>query len=224
MAIRESKVKAMFKHIVLIIWLLVSVTSCGKEHKFVPLPTTSNIVILGDSLTYGTGAGKGEDYASILASDTGWNVINAGVPGNTTSDGLARLTDFLDAHKTGEQKIDFLIIELGGNDFLKRVPEEETVRNLKAILMQAKASSIQTALLAIPEYSPIGAAFGNLSDHPLYEKLAKETDTPLIEDLFSDVLAKNSLKADYIHPNAEGYRLVESNLREALIDLGFFAK
>lgn len=211
----------MFKHIVLIIWLLISVTSCGKEHKFVPLPTTSNIVILGDSLTYGTGAAKGEDYASILASNTGWNVINAGVPGNTSSDGLTRLTDLLDAHEAGEQKIDFLIIELGGNDFLKRVPEDETVRNLKAILMQAKASSIQTALLAIPEYSPIGAAFGNLSDHPLYEKLAKETGTPLIEDLFSEVLAKNSLKADYIHPNAEGYRLVESNLREALIDLGF---
>lgn len=211
----------MFKHIVLIIWLLISVTSCGKEHKFVPLPTTSNIVILGDSLTYGTGAAKGEDYASILASNTGWNVVNAGVPGNTSSDGLTRLTDLLDAHEAGEQKIDFLIIELGGNDFLKRVPEDETVRNLKAILMQAKASSIQTALLAIPEYSPIGAAFGNLSDHPLYEKLAKETGTPLIEDLFSEVLAKNSLKADYIHPNAEGYRLVESNLREALIDLGF---
>lgn len=211
----------MFKHIVLIIWLLVSVTSCGKEYRYVPLPTTSNIVILGDSLTYGTGADKGEDYASILASDTGWNVVNAGVPGNTTSDGLARLTDLLEARKAGELKIDFLIIELGGNDFLKRVPEEETVKNLKAILMQAKANSIQTALLAIPEFSPVGAAFGNLSDHPLYEKLAKETGTPLIEDLFSDVLAKNSLKADYIHPNAEGYRIVESNLREALTELGF---
>lgn len=211
----------MFKHIVLIVWLLFTVTSCGKEHKYVPLPTTANVVILGDSLTYGTGADNGEGYASILERNTGWNVINAGVPGNTSSDGLARLTELLNAHESGEQKIDFLIIELGGNDFLKRVPENETVNNLKTILMQAKANSIQTVLLAIPQFSPVGAAFGNLSDHPLYEKLAKETGTPLIEDIFSDVLAKNSLKADYIHPNAEGYRIVESNLREALIDLGF---
>lgn len=211
----------MFKHVVLIIWISISVVACGRDYRYNPLPTTSNIVILGDSLTYGTGAAKGEDYASILARNTGWNVVNEGVPGNTSSDGLARLPDLLEAHEVGEQKIDFLIIELGGNDFLKRVPEDETVKNLKAILIQAKANSIQTALLAIPEFSPVGAAFGNLSDHPLYEKLAKETGTPLIEDLFSNVLAKNRLKADPIHPNAEGYRMVENDLREALIDLGF---
>jgi acyl-CoA hydrolase len=56
------------------------------------------------------------------------------------------------------------------------------------------------------------------------KNLAEETDTPLIEDLFSDVLAKNSLKADPIHPNAAGYRLVATELQNALIDLGFLKK
>jgi len=181
-------------------------------------------VILGDSLTYGTGAGSGEDYASILASNTGWNIINAGVPGNTSFDGLSRLPQILAAHENGEQKIDLLIVELGGNDFLRHVPEHETVNNLKSILSQAKAKRIKTMLIAIPKFSPVGAAFGALSDHPLYEQLAEETDTPLIEDLFSDVLAKNSLKADPIHPNAEGYRLVASELQNALMDLGFLKK
>lgn len=201
--------------------MVFAIAACDRDYKHAPLPTTSNIVILGDSLTYGTGAGSGEDYASILAGNTGWNVINAGVPGNTTYDGLKRLSQYLQADEAGEQKIDLLIVELGGNDFLKHVPESETVSNLKSILSQAKARHIQTALIAIPKFSPVGAAFGALSDHPLYEKLAEETDTPLIENLFSDVLAKNSLKADPIHPNAEGYRMVASELQEALMDLGF---
>lgn len=214
----------MLKRWCLVFCIVFAVTACDRDYKHTPLPTTSNVVILGDSLTYGTGASSGEDYASILASNTGWNVINAGVPGNTSYDGLARLPQILEAHESGGQKIDLLIVELGGNDFLKHVPESETVNNLKSILSQAKAKRINTALIAIPKFSPVGAAFGALSDHPLYEELAEETDTPLIQDLFSDVLAKNSLKADPIHPNAEGYRLVASQLQSALMDLGFLKK
>lgn len=208
----------------LVLFIAFAVTACDRDYQHTPLPSTSNVVILGDSLTYGTGAGSGEDYASILASNTGWNVINAGVPGNTSYDGLARLPQILQAHESGDQKIDLLIVELGGNDFIRHVPEPETVNNLKTILHQAKAKSINTALIAIPKFSPVGAAFGALSDHPLYEELAEETDTPLIQDLFSDVLSKNNLKADYIHPNAAGYRVVASKLQDALIDLGFLQK
>lgn len=214
----------MLKRWYLLFCIVCVVTACDRDYQHTPLPSTSNVVILGDSLTYGTGAGSGEDYTSILASNTGWNVINAGVPGNTSHDGLARLPQILEAHESGEQKIDLLIVELGGNDFLKHVPEPETVNNLKSILSQAKAKSINTALIAIPKFSPVGAAFGALSDHPLYEELAEETNTPLIQDLFSDVLAKNNLKADPIHPNAEGYRLVATELQNALVDLGFLQK
>jgi acyl-CoA hydrolase len=214
----------MFKRFALALFILFVITACDRDYRHSPLPSTSNVVILGDSLTFGTGAATGEDYASILASTTGWHVINAGVPGNTTQDGLARLNDLLDAHESGQQKIDLLLVELGGNDFLKHVPQSQTINNLKSILSQAKARNIHIALIAIPEFSPVGAAFGTLSDHPLYEKLAVETDTPLIEDLFSDVLAKNSLKADYIHPNAAGYRVVAEKLHKALIDLGYLRK
>lgn len=206
----------LLKRLFVIIWLTVFIAACGGEKSHSILPANATVVILGDSLTYGTGADTGQDYASLLANNTGWNVINAGVPGNTSSNGLERLPDLL-----SEQKVDLLIVELGGNDFLRHLPEAETAKNLKAILAQSKAKNIPTLLLSIPAFSPIGAAFGNLSDHPLYEKLAKETHTPLIDDIFSDVLAKNSLKADPIHPNAEGYRMVEKGLRTALIKQGF---
>ncbi len=199
----------------------LSLLACDSRPKYQALPKQANVVILGDSLTYGTGAAEGEDYATLLAANTGWNVINAGVPGNKSSDGLNRLPDLLAEYHNGEHKIDLLLVELGGNDFLKQVPEAETVRNLQTILMQAKAKRIPTVLLAIPEFSPVGAAFGGLSDHPLYEVLADETKTPLIQNVFSEVLGKNSLKADPIHPNADGYRKVETDLREALMQLGF---
>lgn len=211
----------MLNRLFIVVWVLISAVGCGSTQQYTALPANASVVILGDSLTYGTGAGLGEDYASILAANTRWNVINAGVPGNTSANGLARLPALLAEHDTGEQKIDLLIVALGGNDFLKHVAETETVNNLKAILTQAKAKNIQTVLLAIPKFSPVGAAFGNLSDHPLYEEIAQEAGAPLVADVFSEVLAKNRLKTDPIHPNAEGYRIVESQLRNALVKLGF---
>lgn len=218
------KVENMLKKLLILACVPFLLLACDSKPKFSPLQAQSNVVVLGDSLTYGTGAKEGEDYVTLLASSTGWNVVNAGVPGNKSSDGLARLPDLLAEHDNGEQKIDLLVVELGGNDFLKQVPETETVRNLQAILMQAKIKRIQTVLLAIPEFSPVGAAFGNLSDHPLYEALAEETNTPLVENVFSEVLSKNALKSDAIHPNAEGYRQVEADLRKAFVELGFLAQ
>lgn len=204
------------KQLFLTALLTLLLTACGDEQRYTPLPKTATVAILGDSLSYGTGAAKGQDYPSLLAANTGWNIINAGMPGDTSADGLERLQDLLDSHE-----IDLLIVELGGNDFLRRMPEAETMNNLKSILTEIKANNIQPLLVAIPEFSPIGAAVGSLSDHRMYEQLAKETDTPLIEDIFSDVLAKNALKSDPIHPNAEGYRLIEENLRKALTKMGF---
>jgi acyl-CoA hydrolase len=206
----------MLKHLLLIALLPLILAACSSEPQFPPLPRGANVLILGDSLSHGTGAAEGEDYPSLLAASTGWNIINAGVPGDTSAGGLQRLPDLLNRHE-----VDLLIVELGGNDFIRRVPQQETINNLRAILSEAKANDIQPLLLAIPAFSPFGAAVGSLSDHELYRQLAKETDTPLVEDIFSDVLAKNALKADPIHPNTEGYRLVEEGLRKALSKKGF---
>lgn len=203
---------------------MLQLVACDTDYRYAPLPSTANVLILGDSLTYGTGADEGEDYASLLANKTGWNVMNAGVPGNTSAQALERLPEYLEAHAIGEQKIDLLIVELGGNDFLKRIPPEQILENLKSILMQAKDHDIQAALIAIPELSPVGAAFGNLSDHPLYLQLAEDTDTPLLQDIFTDVLADNRLKADPIHPNADGYKQVADELQQRLQTLGFIRR
>lgn len=202
------------------LWLLtIALVACSSSEKLAAIPAGATVVILGDSLSYGTGAAKGEDYPTLLAQQTGWHIINAGVPGDTSAQGLARLSDLLQMHQPA-----LLMIELGGNDFLRNINIAETEANLRAIIQMAQSNNIQTLLVAIPDYQPVKAAFGGLSDHPMYAKLAEETNIPLVKDIFSDVLSKNSLKADYVHPNAAGYQQVEQEMRESLVALGLLSK
>ncbi len=63
-------------------------------------------------------------------------------------------------------------------------------------------------MVAIPEFNRMKAVFGNLTDHPLYKEIAKESATLLIADALSDVLSDNNLKSDQVHPNAKGYEVV----------------
>lgn len=193
--------------------------ACGSAPKLAAIPTGATVLILGDSLSYGTGAAEGQDYPTLLAQHSGWEVINAGIPGNTSAQGLERLPDLLEEYQPA-----LLMIELGGNDFLRKVAIDETETNLRAIIQAAKVKSIPTILIAIPDYQPVKAALGGLSDHPLYVKLAEDTQTTLVAELFSPVLSKNSLKADYVHPNAAGYQVVADNLRESLEELGLLAE
>ncbi len=203
-------------YVVLCILFATLIAACSESVKYAAIPKGATVLILGDSLSYGTGAKAGEDYPTLLAKTTGWKIVNKGVPGDTSAGGLERLTDLL-----SEYQPQLLIVELGGNDFLQQVPQSQTEANLKAMLSLAKAQNVKTILVAIPEFNALRAAVGNLADHPMYEAIAKETATPLIKDIFSDVLINRSLKADQIHPNAAGYAEVGNKMYAALIDLGF---
>ncbi len=198
--------------------ITVLFAACRSE-QLPAIPAGATVLILGDSLSYGTGAPAGQDYPTLLAQHSGWHVINAGVPGDTSEQALARLPTLLDEHQPA-----LIVIELGGNDFLRNIAITETEANLRAIIQAAKLNKIQTVLIAIPDYQPIKAAFGGLSDHPMYEKLAEQTQTILVSNIFSPVLSKDALKADYVHPNAAGYQMVEQKLRESLIELGLLAQ
>ena len=196
----------------------VLMASCSESEKYSAIPKGATVLVLGDSLSYGTGAKDGEDYPTLLAQTTGWKIINKGVPGDTTAGGLERLPELLE-----EYQPKLLIVELGGNDFLHQVSKSQTEANLKAILTLAKAQNIPTTLVAIPEFNALRAAVGSLSDHTLYETIAKDTKTPLINDVFSEVLSDRNLKSDQIHPNAAGYLKVNQKMYEALQKLGFVA-
>lgn len=201
----------------LILVVVLVLLACAEKHPPQPaIVQGATVLILGDSLSYGTGAKPEEAYPVLLEKATGWHIVNAGVPGDTTSGGLQRLPNLLETHQPK-----LLLVELGGNDLLRQVSPKQVEDNLKSIIAQAKSLGVPVALVAIPEISPLMAAVGNLSDHPLYARVAEEMQVPLVTDVFSEVLSKRDLKADQIHPNAQGYALVASDMQKALKALGF---
>ncbi len=190
--------------------------SCSHAEQHSAVPAGETVLVLGDSISYGNGANIGEDYPTLLAAKTGWNIINAGVPGDTTEMGLARLPQLLE-----DNSLKLVLVELGGNDFLHHIPRAQTTANLQKILAMIKAKQIPAVMLAIPKASLFGAAVGNLSDDPMFEELGKENDTAVIADDLANVLSQNELKADPIHPNALGYQKLAEAIEKSLKVQGF---
>ncbi|HMM47515.1 MAG TPA: arylesterase [Thiobacillaceae bacterium] len=167
------------------------------------------ILAFGDSLTHGTGASADTAYPAVLAALTGRTVINAGVPGDTTASALERLPTVL-----GEHQPRLVLLCLGGNDMLRRFPESETEHNLRLLVQTTRASGADVILVAVPAPRLFGGA------PAFYERVADELKLPLEDDVFNEVLKNNRLKADPIHANAEGYRVVAERLADFLRETG----
>ena len=175
-------------------------TAGGKKApKHSARPRGSAVLALGDSLTYGYGANPTESYPARLAELTGWTITNGGVSGDTSAQALARLPELLREHTPR-----LVIISIGGNDFLRRQPENETRTNIRAIIQACKAAGAETLLVGVPSVG-VGAALGYPGDHPLYADLAKAENVPYYANGWSQILGKDALKSDQIHPNAAGY-------------------
>ncbi len=194
---------------------VLALSACSRKGKYSKLPANSRILALGDSLTAGYGANKGEDYPSQLAQITGWNVINGGVSGDTSVQALARLPELL------QQNPKLVIISIGGNDFLRKLPESETRANISQIIQTIQNQNTDAVLVAIPHFTT-GALFGNISEHPLYEELAKQHRIPLLQGAWTEVLSDKDMKSDQIHGNAKGYRYFAEEMTDFLKQQGFY--
>ena len=191
-------------------------TACGKKApKHSALPRGSAVLALGDSLTYGYGANPTESYPARLAELTGWAITNGGVSGDTRAQALARLPELLREHTPH-----LVIISIGGNDFLRRQPENETRANIRAIIQACKAAGAETLLVGVPGVG-VGAALGYPGDHPLYADLAKAENIPYYANGWSQILGKDTLKSDQIHPNAAGYDTFARGLTAYLKESGW---
>ena len=189
--------------------------ACGRRPKLSALPAGTTVLAFGDSVTYGTGADRGEDWPKLLAGLTGWQVVNAGVSGDTAAAGTARIQALLDEHKPK-----LVIIEIGGNDFLRRRPTDAVKRDLKTLVDASRAAGAIPLLIGVPEPSVMAVVAGKPTDSPIYAELGKEEKIPVISDVFSDVLSRPELCADTIHPNAAGYRRLADNLYSELKQTG----
>jgi acyl-CoA thioesterase-1 len=162
----------------------------------------TNVIAFGDSLTAGYGAPEGDDYPSKLSSLIGTPVINAGVSGDTTETALARIDDVLSRNPR------MVIVGLGGNDFLRRVPIETTRRNLESIVGQIQGAGAMVVLLGF-RFPTLGPDYGDM-----YEEVADARACLLVPDVLDGILNDPKLKSDEIHPNAAGYALMAERVAE----------
>ncbi|HEZ0470728.1 TPA: arylesterase [Neisseria meningitidis] len=191
-------------------------TACGRKsaRTHAKIPEGSTVLALGDSLTFGYGANPDESYPAQLQKLTGWNVVNGGVSGDTSAQALSRLPALL------ARKPKLVIVGIGGNDFLRKVPEEQTRANIAKIIETVQKENIPAVLVGVPHIT-LGALFGHLSDHPLYEDLSEEYGIPLFGGAWAEILGDNNLKSDQIHANGKGYRKFAEDLNQFLRKQGF---
>lgn len=202
-------------HVLCLSVLLAALAGCSREPARDPLRDGAVVLAFGDSVTHGTGAGSGQGYPELLARETGWSVINAGVPGDTAGQAVNRIGSLLDRYEP-----ELVIVELGGNDFLRQRPEGQVKEDLRAILHACRDAGITAVLVAVPRLSLLRAGIGALADSPIYRELAEEEQVPLIAGVFSDVISDENLRADRIHPNAQGYRELTAGFIRAMRDMG----
>ena len=112
--------------------VVAALAGCGKKALTGrQLAAGATVLALGDSITFGIGASAETSYPTVLAKLTGWNVINAGVSGDTSAQALARLPALLQEHVPP-----LVLVSIGGNDFLRRLPEAQTRANIQKIFTQ----------------------------------------------------------------------------------------
>ena len=192
----------------LVLILICCLTACSDK----PLQAVSasdTILAFGDSLTEGYGTEPENSYPSVLAELSGRRVVNAGISGETTSEGLIRFAETLDTHNPK-----LLILLEGGNDILQNLSSAEAKNNLSLMLQEAKARNISIVFLGVPEKNLFSSAA------PFYAELAEEHKVVFKKDLIAKLLKSPSLKSDSVHLNAKGYRKMAEGIHDILKDNG----
>jgi len=178
---------------------------CGSKNRIDKLDGNATLLAFGDSLTFGSGAGPTESYPAVLERSIGRKVVNAGVPGETSAQGLERLPATLD-----EVKPQLLVLCHGGNDFLRRLDDAQAASNVRAMIELARVRGIPVVLIATPKpgLPPSVPAF--------YGEIATQLKVPYDDAVLRSVLLDNGLKSDMVHPNAAGYAKIAAAVEKML--------
>jgi acyl-CoA thioesterase-1 len=186
-----------------------------------PLPARDGrpvVIAFGDSLTAGYGADTGDSYPDYLQKDLDaqgyhYQVINQGVSGNTTKDGVDRLPDVL------ALKPALVIVAFGGNDGLRGLPITSTRTNLDQIVSTLQKSGTKVVLGGITLPPNYGADY-ILQFNKSYVLLAEKYHVPMLPFLLKDVYGvPGSMQADGIHATAQGNEQVAKNLLPLILPL-----
>jgi len=188
---------------------LLIVTSCSNSFdtvKNLKAGVGKQVIVLGDSIASGYGVAAAEAFPSILSQQLGLPILNRGVSGDTTAAALIRLkTEVIAAEPW------LVIVELGGNDFLQKIPQTETEQNLRQIVTSTQETGAIVVLL--------GISLGFVEDDykALYQRVAKDTQAYLIPQVTNGILDDRRYRQeDFIHPNQAGHELLATRIAKAL--------
>jgi acyl-CoA thioesterase-1 len=171
----------------------------------VPIPS-GTIVFLGDSITAGYGLGPEQAYPALIEIK-GMTMLNLGVSGSRTDDGLQRLKDYLNAG--GNPRL--VVIALGANDILQGVAPDVMEANLESAVLECRNHGVPVMLCGIR----IPWKFGT---DDIFKKVADENHLPLLQDLMQGEQNQvNLLQDDGMHPNAAGQQIIARKMQAALL-------
>ncbi len=153
-----------------------------------------NVIAFGDSLVVGVGSTLGNDFISRISREVGIPIINKGVSGNTTADGLKRIDEVL------ENDPKLVLLLFGGNDVLQKVPAETTFQNLETMIQKIHEKDAIVVLLGIPS----GVFFRDPYE-PRYRALAEKYNTAYVPNILSGIFGHQEYMSDTVHPNDAGY-------------------
>lgn len=187
--------------------LLISVSGCSEQTELSYLHPGSTILAFGDSLTQGVGSTGGGDYPHQLQQLSGRKVINAGISGEVSAEGLQRLPELLSQYQPA-----LLILLEGGNDILRNRDKAQLKQNLAQMIELAQQQNTDVVLIAVPEKK--------LFSHsaPLYQELAEEYQLIIEPEIIAELLRDSQYKSDPIHFNNQGYQQLAIRINKLLID------
>ncbi|MDT8281730.1 MAG: arylesterase [Gammaproteobacteria bacterium] len=181
------------------------IVACSDNTQLQALDINATVLAFGDSLTYGTGTSRDKAYPAILQTLIRRKVINVGIPGETSEQGLRRLPALLDAYHP-----DLIIICHGGNDILRKLDLSKTQKNIQQMIDLARHNNTEVILIAVPAFNLF------LSKVAIYQSLANDNNIPIEDNSLAKILASNALKSDYIHPNSTGYQQLAEDISQLL--------
>lgn len=189
---------------------ILASAACSRSQPELPvLDTSATLLAFGDSITRGNGAAAKESYPAVLGELIGRHVINAGKPGELSRDGLKRLPGLLASYHPR-----LVILTHGGNDFLRRIDERETEKNIRQMIGLIQKQGASVILVGVPAPGIM------LTPPELYARLAGQFNLPYDSEILPYIYRRGSLKSDAIHPNAQGYRELAHAIAQLLREGG----
>ena len=198
------------RNIILVIILIVGINYYKSKQEVdvqsLSLPLDTKVLTFGDSLTFGYGVARDKSYPSVLVDLLHVTVINEGISGELSAQGLARLSSVLERHKP-----DILVLCHGSNDILRKQDITQTKANLNQMVKMAKDKGIYVLLVGVPTFDIL-----SFNVPSFYYEVAKENRIEIEDKSLKKVLEGENLKSDQVHPNEQGYDLMAKNIARIL--------